>query len=519
MDLEQQLRAALVPSEPGPEPMASVMARLSRRRGAKVTFVVGSLLVIAAAAAVLTAQRTDAPEALLEAGLALPDMETVEPVATEQSPLMALQPAFPPAAASFEVIPEARPFTVSVQLQNQAAGEAAPAVEWFYTALLDNLRAVPGLSLVESRAGSAATRADYQLVVLGQGPMADSKFAITVMEGQMELPGVGTVSRTTFGSSGAIVDPLALMASIMESIRSKVLPEDPDYKQRLQARLGDSALDSRSRLKALTDLRSMGRRASGSGGPALDAEGLRGAVDLAARTSDTALRAQIWRVLRGVGSAELVPALVGALRDERDVEVRLEVIATMGADFRDNAEVRQVLERAAREEQQPLLRALAQRPLAGDGEWKQYIVSSLRDSSRPVAERIEAFSYQMYGGIPGSSSTFKAGDRSFLDEEVIRALAQVLPQATNLPATGLFTVSTATHLLSLDNPAGISLVLEMLSECNEPDNRSNLVSLIVRYSKEAPGRKALEKIGTDHPDLELRQIATDLLESTPSGRD
>src|SRR6187402_781658 len=80
MNLEQQLRAALAPQEPGAGPMNAVLARLSspranKRRGGSRSILFGTVLVVAAAASMLALQLLEAPAP--QAGAAAPIVSIV----------------------------------------------------------------------------------------------------------------------------------------------------------------------------------------------------------------------------------------------------------------------------------------------------------------------------------------------------------------------------------------------------------------------------------------------------------
>jgi hypothetical protein len=119
MNLEQQLHLAFAPCEPGPDPMAAVMARLSRRHGPGRPIIISSLLVIAAAAAMLAALLMD-QSALQPLTIAPPhDFALDNAVVAGELPLVPPLPeSVPQTPVLPKPVPAIRPFTVAVQLQN-----------------------------------------------------------------------------------------------------------------------------------------------------------------------------------------------------------------------------------------------------------------------------------------------------------------------------------------------------------------------------------------------------------------
>lgn len=155
MDLEERLRASLVAPDPGPGFSARVMARLRRggsRRGGRF-IVLGSVLAMAAAAGMLAwqfssggqpqAERMTLPVTSDPARLEGPWTATTEP-----------QQVQPEAPASIAVAPPVgpAPFSVILLPPRQQVGDADlhRRAEAFHSALRDELRKVPGLTLRDS---------------------------------------------------------------------------------------------------------------------------------------------------------------------------------------------------------------------------------------------------------------------------------------------------------------------------------------------------------------------------------
>ncbi len=319
--------------------MARISSAARRKPGRIILF--STILVVAAAAAMLIMQLrgTPAPPAAIvapapasapvSAPVPAPEV-TAEVVDTSAAKVAA--PAPEPVKekpAPKEVVAQVKPFTVRVlPLQNQATDAAKPAVELFYARLLDELRAVPGLTLI-----APDTPPDYELTVRGSGPVLGTKFAVSIAVGRSAgmVNSVMVNSVSTISTTGDIVsacagaapqpanppcaDAASLAASTVYSLRTRTFPPDPSLRQQLQAQLLDKALDPAQRFKALSDLGGLRRPSPGerTNGP-MDPAAVQGAIKLVADARDPALRAQIWYTLRGVRDPELVGPLVASLQ-------------------------------------------------------------------------------------------------------------------------------------------------------------------------------------------------------------
>ncbi len=197
-----------------------------------------------------------------------------------------------------------------------------------------------------------------------------------------------------------------------------------------------------------------------------------GAIALANSSTDPATRAQVWRAMRGSRNPDLETAVIESLRHDRDAEVRLQDVILLQEDFSSDPRARQALEGILREETRPLVRALATRALNGEASWKDYIVASLKDTSRPGAERIEGFLYHVAkpGRVAGSVEfSGQFGELSAaLDDEAIGALAQLLPEAAGSTAVGSAMGSIVSRLGSLHKPAITSMFWECWSTRPQP---------------------------------------------------
>jgi hypothetical protein len=551
MDLEQQLRTALAPCKPGPALRANVIARVSagvrpvRGRASIRLVLVGTVLAVAAAALMLATSltRSPAPSAIATAPVPAPSPPSV-PQFVE--PVVATSPA--PATASpasvqvepKEAVSPVKPFTVSVLPIENASTEAAvtSAVDTFHRALLDGLRATPGLILLtpESEEAAAGTPADYRLTMKGTGSTQTNTFTIALKAGKVgsyvqpyqivgSIVGEYQISGRIppeCGANPGCGDAIGMAARQLQLLRETVFPESPVRAQEMRARLLDPVLGARERLDALLALESL--RGDGVLSPAQlqSAEGraalrdpavVRGAIALATAASEDFVRAQVWKKMRGVGSAELVQPLIAAARTDGSRNVRVEAVMTLAADFASEPRARDALETVAQQDSQPVVRVLAQSGLAGKDAWPRHLVASLKDTNLSDLERIEALYYAM------NQHQAKPALREVLaDEESIRAFVQVLPGAVRSAAASpadmakanALTTVLVSRLESIDHPAVTDMLLDAWEHPWVPD-QFLFLNQLARRAADPRVRALLEEVSTGTADPPLREIARNAL--------
>jgi hypothetical protein len=518
MDLEQKLRAALVPCEPGTAPMEAVMASLSRsRKGrfARRTLLPAALVVAAAAAIFASLQRP--PIQVAGPTPVVSDMPAAQEEVEAQkragsAAVTANARATEPVESVVATPASVQPFSVRVELRNRATGAAAQKVDAVHAALLAQLGAMPGLTLVEGVAEPAAAAGSqvYRFMMIGSEGKQQGDVVVVVAQNAVESPDGGVsgslmisnqarVATQCPGGMAAVTEGMpctdadSVASSLLDFLRARALPPDPSHGSRLQARLVNPAADPFDRLKALSDLLGQGTDRANSRKVSVDATTIRGAIDLAATAASPEVRAQVWHNLRNARRPELIDPMVASMRNDPDGQVRLEAVATLSADFAADAGVRSALASTARDDARPLVRALAQRTLSGEATWKQYVMDSLQDTSRTTEGRIEALLYQLYEPSPAGISVGKG--RTFLDADVIHAASDVLPLAANLPAMNK---GVLRHLLldlaQVRDPSVPELVLALLKASSDETLGAGVVATLAGMS-DAPGvRAVLEKL-------------------------
>jgi hypothetical protein len=544
-----RLSAAVVPDMPADfasRCRAMVAARQSAgvRARARTRFVViGTMVVVAAAAAMLAVKlmkpvQESQAQAVATRNLAASAVRSLG--GSQRAPIT--QSA---QVAEAVAEPTTKSFSVEMLPVNLEAHEplAVAMAETFRAHVIQELRAVPNLVLVESGARSQhdAPAADYLLTVnrlvletTASGSRAGTRnWSIQLKAAQQaELattaagkPSAKVRSAWTFAWYGATepgcvdsTDPrvnapgrmcfgIAQAAtSIVRMLRVQTLPPDPAFAQMLQAQVLDNRLDFLQRESALGELRTLQRRQGNTG---WDAVTVRSAIDLAAAAPDARQRAQMWRELRGAAHPDLVQPLLDSLRQDPDVRVRVEAATTLAADFADDPAVRAALESAAQSDDRTVVRMAAQRALSGDAVWRQYVSATLRDQSLSDAQRLEPLLVTERSQVA-------------LDDDAMAALAEILPREWAPPAPKNAAqwseqtnagVNLVSLVGSMNHPATVDLLLVAMRKGTYPLIRENAARLLAIKHRDDPRVRQVFEALAGSADAGLRVIAEGALRS------
>jgi hypothetical protein len=515
-DLERRIRMSLLVPAAG----------AGGHRASKRLVVIGAVVAFAAAAAMFAVHSVRTPTtvpalaATVVAPVALPVPvpvsvpESVETIVTA-APVAAL-PVQPRAAEAES--PPAQPMpaeklrTVRVlPLQNQATGAAFTAVDSFFAAFIDNLRGNHELAVLAPDQAEPATAApaEVRVRVRGFGPVPEGKFTVEVTfenlqsDGSYKLQMIATptgdiapacAGSPPFNGMASCRSPSHLAGGTAPFVLG-LLPPDPSLQRDPRARLLDKSLSPGVRLDALYELRDKRN----------DPEVVRGAIDFATTATEPRLRAEVWRAMLNVRNPELVPPLVEALRRDPDADVRLQAMTTLAVDYAEDPRVSAAFDATAQMDSKPLLRALAQRRITGYETWKQYIVASLKDTSRSDAERVEALLFGLGERLP------PLDPQLFLhDSDAIAALTEVLRRMESSSAGGNLPL-LINRLSAIDDPAITDLVLRSLEKRSAFATLSTLRGMLANHRDDSPIRAVLEKISVGDPDPNIRQAAAGML--------
>jgi hypothetical protein len=497
-----------------------------RSYGRMVIF--GSMVALSAAAAMVAVQTMRTPKHAVQpaAAITMPELP---------APMLASEPMAPAPAAStterpepsrgveekvppVQQLPAVKQRTVRVQaLQNQATGMAFTAVDALFTAFMSTVRGIPGLVLIAPDQAEAvgAPPAQLRLRMRGFGPLPDGKFSIELSLENLQADGsyrletivtpIGDIAPACAGSSLAngmqscgspahVAAGLARIVEVRTSPASSSSPPDPlPY-------LLEKSSKAENRFGALLKLRELGRH----GEPAA----VRGAIDLAANAGDSKLRAMVWQYMLSARSPELVPALVEAVKQDPDPDVRLQAMTVLAVDYPDDPRMRAALEAAAQQDSRALVRAWARRGLNGEIGWNEYIASSLKDPRRPDAERIEALAFRL-------TEPRGLDLQAFLKQnDAMSALVDVLRRMEADSSAGNLPLLTNPRVTALDDPGITDLVLKRLEKLPRSGSASRIYILrdmLASHTDKSLIRAALEKISAEDPDPNLRKAAAGIL--------
>jgi hypothetical protein len=474
----------------------------------------------ATAQAVAPISQAPPPAAATEAPAAVPPAIAVEVPAPPHFLVRVLPP---PSSANAGGTPDA----LQAAAQDPTKRQTADAVR---TALIEQLRTIPGLILVESDLAQVEPTSSrkYQLRVGGMTlvgpdgrPVPPSSRLVEVLLTAEQFRSNGkNVNRlrhsvavdpqslctgaTTVASGPACYDPQEAAAAMVSKLRLEVFPPDPAVIRGLQAQLQDASQGMAQRSKILFDLLKIQEN---TGDPSLlrNPGVVRAAIDLAASSSSD-MRARIWRAMRGVGSMDLIQPLMNSLSND-PAEVCLAALETL-ADFRTDARVRSTLESVALGDSRPLVRAVAERGLSGEEPWRQYVVTSLKDTARPAAARTEALMYYLYppgsGQYDTSHPDYWQVMQEMLDDDAATALAQALPAAGSMRghANNILGNFAPRHTR---NPAVTEMLLTIVQTDTRPVMRSVAGEVLARmHSADPRVRAVLDKVIQSDPDPSVR---------------
>ncbi|HWL62681.1 MAG TPA: hypothetical protein VNQ32_07780 [Steroidobacteraceae bacterium] len=437
------------------------------------------------------------------------------------------------------VVPEPPPVEQKELHANATAPGARDALQSLRAALTGELRKVPGLAMVdEDPAQVTAPSRHYRLKlspllmsgVDGRPLRKDNQYdmALDVQEVQ---PG-GKVIERVLATKLFSVEPHATCTSpdaaermpcdvpttaiyLARHLREQAFPADAWTTRPLQVRFRDFSVAPEERFNAFVELF---RQQAKVGGKDLlgDAGVVRAAVELSQLT-DASHRRQLWRAMRGVGDALLVEPLVASMQLD-PADTRIAAVETLAADFSGDERARLALEAAANSDPLPLVRALARRGLSGEAEWRNYVISSLKDATLPASQRVEALLHELYppDTIDGVSEP-SPGDYwqilEGLDAASVRALAEVFPEAEQLrkwPGNNLVGNFAAKHH---QNPAVTEMLLTVLEHDTRSLNRSVAGQVLAQtHADKARVRAALLTAASSDPDASVREYLRQVLD-------
>jgi TolB-like protein len=214
-----------------------------------------------------------------------------------------------------------------------------------------------------------------------------------------------------------------LASNIAELVEKKVFPErTPDRQQAIaegRARFLNSGLSYRERLDALNEPWPLIGNAASSYTDQRS-EALSGAVAIAAAqiaidSNDSVIRAEVWRVMAGVGDPYLIQPLLHSLANDDAEVVRRQAAMTL-RDFLDEPGVQGALEYAGENDESEWVRSAIRFSMLSEAEQQKEFLMTALDTTNPEKERLSA----LFGLSYDAHLT-----RRTLSHEVIIAMVQL----------------------------------------------------------------------------------------------
>jgi hypothetical protein len=520
MDLEQELRASLVPPDPGVPFTDAVMARLerevparrrrhagpagSRRRNRII--IIGIVAAAGVAAAILAlhpwgarhqaleevvvAAPVPSPPAILapegDAGTATAAPAPVS-TAVDASDAPAPEPTRQATAAPAKQ--QSVHYTVVATLRQDSTDEVARATAAeFFELVVGELRKIPGVTARVRDAANpdAPAEGEYGLSVtslatqttangfttvrteLGSGSFNGSRLGNPVpvewrvdrggtqasrpLESMTPLllarPGAtrpaqcATADRPEMGTGTLCSTAAELASREVEKLRLRTFPLDPGLFPILEARIADSTLGQRQRMRALSDLTLAMRRKDE--GRMLDGASAAAIIKLVADLPS--MRSQAWRSLSGIPHPDLIAPLVDSLEPVNDESLRQDALNTLLADYANDPRARASFEAVARGDASGLLRALAGYGLSGVDGWRSYVRQTLEREELSAAERVRPL---VFASDEASGDFQKAALKAMADDtHIVEAVLAIARAHANSDITQRGPVRRALYALT-----------------------------------------------------------------------
>ena len=384
--------------------------------------------------------------------------------------------ARPPPAAKLR-------FTVGVAPRDLATGPAAAlAFQSIYLALLDELRSIPNLDLVESDPAHRDFTPDFELranVDSHEEPRFHIYWSAT-------RGGVGQWNESI--ASSVPWTAVAVARDATQALRRFPFPPDVSRPVELESVALDTNRPAEERFGALTELKTIPERFAFVGRDERRIVSV-AAADIVANSADPEVRGRAWTAMRKVDDPYLIEPLVDSvLHDDSDF-VRLEAVRTLGSSFGRDAKAIAALEYALVHDLSPQVRANARWESVDEGGRRAYVAATLLRDDLPDAERLELLTADV------------SGFRGYVDPRAAQALVAIAGRAR--PSTQESTPEESPGRVSATEI--VPLLLELLTDSPSEEIRSAMASALMRHRGEAGVQLALQQAARDDPSVRVRE--------------
>ena len=391
--------------------------------------------------------------------------------------------AQPPQAAKLR-------FKVSVAplILGTTDGPAALAFQSIYAALLDELRSVPNLDLVEldsAHRDLAPNEIDFELRA-GTRPLVeprpDSLFHVywTATRG-----GAGQWSASI--ASSVPWNAVDIARDATQALRRFPFPPEVSRPVELEAVALDTNRSPEERFAALAELKTIPQRFGFVGRDERRIVAV-AAADIVANSADPEVRARAWTGMRMVDDPYLIEPLVDSVLHDNSEFVRLEAVKTLGNSFGRDAKAVAALEYALVHDLSQQVRANAHWESLDENGRRAYVAGTLLRDDLSDAGRLELLTADV------------SGFRGYIDPRAAQALVAIASRAR--PSTEESTPDESPDRVSASEI--VPLMVELLTDGSSEDIRSAMASALMRHRGEAGVQLALQLAARDDPSPQVR---------------
>jgi hypothetical protein len=362
---------------------------------------------------------------------------------------------------------------------------ATPAFQSIYAALVDELRLVPNLELVEPKLADRDLAADFELRASVES-QNEPRFLVYWVA---KRGGNGQWGASIASSVPWTAVDIARDAT--QALRRFPFPPEVSRPVELEAVALDANRSSEERFAALKELKTIPQRFGFVGRDERRIVSV-AAADIVANSADPEVRGRTWEAMRKVDDPYLVEPLAdSALHDDAEL-VRLEAVKTLGSSFGRDPKARAALEYVLVHDLSPQVRVNARWESLNEDERRAYVAGTLLRDDLSDRERLELLTADV------------SGFRGYIDPRAAQALVAVSSRAR-----------PSTEESAPDEPPGrvsateiVPLMVDLLTDNPSEQIRSAMASALMRHRREAGVLDALQQAARDDPSPQVREQIT-----------
>jgi len=418
----------------------------------------------------------DGPDTSVQSGPSSPDAPADARASTASTAEAVHAP--PPAKSRFTV-------AIAPRVLETTDRAAALAFQSIYVALLDELRSVPNLDLVERASKDRDIAPDFELranVESRDGPRFHLSWLAT-------RGGIGEWSASI--ASSVPWTAVAVARDATQALRLFPFPPEVSRPVELEAVALDANRSAEERFDALAELKTIPQRFAFVGRDERRVVAV-AAADIVANSVDPEVRGRTWTAMRKVDDPYLVEPLTDSVLHDDAEFVRLEAVKTLGSSFGHDAKAIAALEYALVHDLSAQVRANARWESLDEDERRAYVAGTLLRNDLSDPERLELLT----AGV--------SGFRGYIDPRAAQALVAISSRAR--PSNEEPTPEESRGRVNATEI--VPLLMELLTDSPSDEIRSAVASALMRHRGEAGVQVALQQAARQDPSPQVRaQIA------------